>query len=72
MYGENPFSWGNAFPDPVIQQAIEPKSKDAQEKLGMAMHKLEDEDLHLELPIIKKPAKPWLPAWANCIWKLLW
>ncbi len=32
------------FPDPVIQQAIEPKSKDAQEKLGMAMHKLEDED----------------------------
>jgi len=32
------------FPDPVIQQAIEPKSKDAQEKLGLAMHKLEDED----------------------------
>ncbi|MFH1281425.1 MAG: elongation factor G [Candidatus Omnitrophota bacterium] len=32
------------FPDPVIQQAIEPKSKDAQEKLGIAMHKLEDED----------------------------
>jgi elongation factor G len=32
------------FPEPVIQQAIEPKSKDAQEKLGMAMHKLEDED----------------------------
>ncbi len=32
------------FPEPVIQQAIEPKSKDAQEKLGIAMHKLEDED----------------------------
>jgi len=32
------------FPEPVIQQAIEPKSKDAQEKLGLAMHKLEDED----------------------------
>jgi len=32
------------FPEPVIQQAIEPKTKDAQEKLGMAMHKLEDED----------------------------
>jgi len=32
------------FPEPVIQQAIEPKSKDAQEKLGMALHKLEEED----------------------------
>ncbi len=32
------------FPEPVIQQAIEPKSKDAQERLGLALHKLEDED----------------------------
>ncbi len=32
------------FPEPVIQQAIEPASKDAQEKLGLALHKLEDED----------------------------
>ena len=32
------------FPEPVIQQAIEPKTKDAQEKLSIAMHKLEDED----------------------------
>ena len=32
------------FPEPVIQQAVEPKSKDAQEKLGMALHKLEEED----------------------------
>ncbi len=32
------------FPEPVIQQAIEPKSKDAQEKMGFALHKLEDED----------------------------
>jgi len=32
------------FPEPVIQQAIEPKSKDAQEKLGLALHKLEEED----------------------------
>ena len=32
------------FPEPVIQQSVEPKSKDAQEKLGMALHKLEDED----------------------------
>ncbi len=32
------------FPEPVIQQAIEPKSKDDQEKLGLALHKMEDED----------------------------
>jgi len=32
------------FPEPVLQQAIEPKTKDAQEKLGLALHKLEEED----------------------------
>jgi elongation factor G len=32
------------FPEPVIQQAIEPKTKNDQERLGMALHKMEDED----------------------------
>ncbi|MDP2941406.1 MAG: elongation factor G [Candidatus Omnitrophota bacterium] len=32
------------FPEPVIQQAIEPKTKQDQEKLGMALHKLAEED----------------------------
>jgi elongation factor G len=32
------------FPEPVIQQAIEPKSKQDQEKLGLALHKLQEED----------------------------
>ena len=32
------------FPEPVIQQAIEPGTKDDQEKLGFALHKLADED----------------------------
>ena len=32
------------FPEPVIQQAIEPKTKNDQEKLGMALHKLAEED----------------------------
>jgi elongation factor G len=32
------------FPEPVIQQAIEPKSKNDQERLGMALHKLIEED----------------------------
>jgi elongation factor G len=32
------------FPEPVIQQAIEPKSKQDQEKLGLALHRLAEED----------------------------
>jgi elongation factor G len=32
------------FPEPVIQQAIETVNKDDQEKLGMALHKLGEED----------------------------
>jgi elongation factor G len=32
------------FPEPVIQQAIEPSTKDDQEKLGLALHKLIEED----------------------------
>ncbi|MDD5166124.1 MAG: elongation factor G [Candidatus Omnitrophica bacterium] len=32
------------FPEPVIQQAIEPKTKQDQEKMGMALHKLAEED----------------------------
>ncbi|MGD0335889.1 MAG: elongation factor G [Candidatus Omnitrophota bacterium] len=32
------------FPEPVIQQAIEPKTKIDQEKLGFALHKLAEED----------------------------
>jgi elongation factor G len=32
------------FPEPVIQQAIEPKTNQDQEKLGFALHKLEEED----------------------------
>ncbi len=32
------------FPEPVIQQAVEPKSKQAQERMGFALHKMADED----------------------------
>jgi len=32
------------FPEPVIQQAIEPQTKQDQEKMGMALHKLTEED----------------------------
>lgn len=32
------------FPDPVIEIAVEPKTKDAQEKMGMALNRLAAED----------------------------
>jgi elongation factor G len=32
------------FPEPVLQQAIEPKTKQDQERLGLALHKLAEED----------------------------
>ncbi len=32
------------FPEPVIQIAIEPKTKDDQEKMGLALHRLAAED----------------------------
>mgnify|MGYP000452013923 FL=1 len=35
------------FPDPVIQVAVEPKTKADQEKMGIALAKLSDEDLSL-------------------------
>jgi elongation factor G len=37
------------FPEPVIQQAIEPKTKEDEEKLGSALHKLIEEDPSLRL-----------------------
>jgi elongation factor G len=37
------------FPEPVIQEAIEPKTKQDQEKLGFALHKLAEEDPSLRI-----------------------
>ncbi|KKW29530.1 MAG: Elongation factor G [Candidatus Uhrbacteria bacterium GW2011_GWD2_52_7] len=36
------------FPEPVISQALEPKTKADQEKMGVALQKLAEEDFHLE------------------------
>ena len=37
------------FPEPVISQAVEPKTKSDQEKMGMALRKLMDEDPSLKV-----------------------
>jgi elongation factor G len=60
------------FPEPVIELAIEPKSKADQEKMGMALSKLAAEDPSFRVSPTMKPARPFLKAWASCISKLSW
>jgi elongation factor G len=54
------------FPEPVIAMAIEPKTKQDQEKMGFALQKLAQEDP------MKKRRKRSLRGWANCTWKSSW
>jgi len=44
------------FPEPVIEIAIEPKSKADQEKLGVALAKLAAEDPSFRVSTIRSPA----------------
>ena len=56
------------FPEPVIEIAIEPKSKADQEKLGVALAKLAAEDPSFRvLDRSGVAARPSSRAWANCI-----
>jgi elongation factor G len=55
------------FPDPVIEIAIEPKTKAGQDKMGMALAKLSEEDPNiycrahlLQSPFIAEPIHHWL------------
>ena len=45
------------FPEPVIEIAIEPKSKADQEKLGLALAKLAAEDPSFRVRPIRNPAR---------------
>ena len=45
------------FPEPVIDIAIEPKDKVAQEKIGIALAKLAEEDPTFKAIQIKKRVK---------------
>ena len=56
------------FPDPVIEIAIEPKSKADQEKLGVALAKLAAEDPSFRVSHRSGDrARPSSRGWANCI-----
>jgi len=56
------------FPDPVIQVAIEPKTKSDQEKLGVAIQKLAEEDPPSLSRMMSKPARPLSVVWASSTW----
>ena len=59
------------FPDPVIAVAVEPKTKADQEKMGIALGKLAQEDPSFRVILMKSLDKPLLKEWANYILKLL-
>ena len=55
------------FPDPVIEIAVEPKTKADQEKMGEALGRLAKEDPSLELLQMKSLVKQLLKVWVNYI-----
>jgi elongation factor G len=58
------------FPEPVIHVAVEPKTKADQEKMGIALNRLAQEDPSFRVRVpTRSPARPSFPAWANCTWK---
>ncbi len=57
------------FPEPVIRVAIEPKTKAGQEKMGIALMKLAEEDPTFRPTPTRRPARPSSPAWASSTWR---
>jgi elongation factor G len=54
------------FPDPVISVAVEPKTKADQEKMGIALSKLAQEDPSFRVHTDEESGQTIIPAWANC------
>ena len=55
------------FPEPVIEIAIEPKTKDDQEKMAQGLQRLAAEDPSLPRRTDTRAARPSCRAWASCI-----
>jgi elongation factor G len=54
------------FPEPVIEIAIEPKTKGDQEKMGLALNRWLPRILRSASRPTRNPARPSSPAWASC------
>ena len=60
------------FPEPVIRVAIEPKTKADQDKMGIALGKLSDEDPTFRVQhATPRPARRSSRAWASCTSKCI-
>jgi elongation factor G len=57
------------FAVPVISVAVEPKTKADQEKMGMALAKLAQEDPTFKVHTDPIAARPSSAAWASCTWR---
>ena len=54
------------FAEPVIDIAVEPKTKAEQDKMGIALQKLAEEDPTFRVSAVETTARPSSPAWASC------
>jgi elongation factor G len=53
------------FPEPVISQAVEPKTKADQEKMGIALNRLAQEDPSFRVQTDEESGQTIIPAWAS-------
>ena len=59
------------FPEPVISVAVEPKTKADQEKMGIALGKLAQEDPSFRVHTDEESGQTLLKVWVSFTWKLL-
>jgi elongation factor G len=60
------------IPQPVIDIAIEPKTKADQDKLGLALSRISAEDPSFRVQTDPRPGRPLSPAWGSCTWRSSW
>ena len=58
------------FPDPVVRVAVEPKTRQDQDKMGIALNRLARKTRVSEFRPTTKQVRRSSPEWANCILKL--
>lgn len=56
---------GMDFPEPVISQAVEPKSKADQDKMGLALAKLAEEDPTFKMRTDPETGQTVISEWVN-------
>jgi len=57
------------FPEPVISQAVEPKTKADQEKMGIALNRWRRKILRFRVHTDEESGQTIISGWASCTWK---